>query len=91
MSSTCLLPGAAQDTSTFQSVLNGLLPSDAASILPFLSEVGPQLLSLPTEAEKQATICRIIAEKQLPINPSFCATPQPAGELAFSAYHRVTI
>ena len=91
LSSTILVLGAAQDSSAFQSLLSGLLPSDAAAINPFLSVIGSQLSHLPSEAEKQATLCSIISEKQLPIKPSFCTTPPPAGQRALIAFHRVSI
>ena len=86
VSSSSVLLGAAQSSNLFQNILNGLLPSEAAALLPFLSEIGPQLLSLPTEAEKQKALCNLIAERQLPIRPSFCTAPPPPGNHSFGPF-----
>ena len=54
-------------------VLAGLLAGDAAALVPFLSDI---TASLPQdEASKQAFLCSIVAEKQLPVTLSFCMPP----------------
>ena len=56
-------------------VLTGLSASDAAALGPFLSAITASLPLPQDKSSKQALLCSIIAEKQLPITPSFCAPP----------------